>query len=64
MKQRGKKLLAYFLSLALVLGLMPWMHLTAYRSEKGPVDLFPTEPTDEALCAEETLNSKWNLKTA
>ena len=24
--------------------------------EKGPVDLFPTEPTDEALQGEETLN--------
>ena len=24
--------------------------------EKGPVDLFPTEPTDEATCGEETLN--------
>ena len=24
--------------------------------EKGPVDLFPTEPTDEGTCAEETLN--------
>ena len=24
--------------------------------EKGPVDLFPTEPTDEALQGEETLD--------
>jgi hypothetical protein len=24
--------------------------------EKDPVDLFPTEPTDEGTCAEETLN--------
>ena len=24
--------------------------------EKGPVDLFPTEPTDEAIYGEETLN--------
>ena len=26
------------------------------EKEKGPVDLFPAEPTDEALCAEETLD--------
>ena len=26
------------------------------ETEKGPVDLFPTEPTDEVLCTEETLN--------
>ena len=26
------------------------------EKEKGPVDLFPTEPTDEALQGEETLN--------
>ena len=24
--------------------------------EKGPVELFPTEPTDEAIYGEETLN--------
>ena len=26
------------------------------EKEKGPVDLFPTEPTDEARQGEETLN--------
>ena len=26
------------------------------EKEKGPVDLFPTEPTDEGTCAEETLD--------
>ncbi len=26
------------------------------ETEKGPVDLFPAEPTDEAIYREETLN--------
>ena len=32
--------------------------------EKGPVDLFPTEPTDEDRQVEETLNSGFKVFSA
>ena len=32
--------------------------------EKGPVDLFPAEPTDEAFQAEETLNPGFKASSA
>ncbi len=54
MKQRGKKLLAYFLALALVLGLMPWISLPAEAATSNAAkEVAVNEPSLNVMSANE-----------
>jgi len=60
MKMKKKRLLGILLSIALVVGLMPGMSLTAYADGETEIAVLPTSAGNYILTADITVNSAWH----
>ncbi len=56
----GRKLLSFLLTLAMIVGLMPGMSLTAYADGETETATLPTSSGNYILTADVTVNSAWH----